>query len=180
MTDELLPFPAAVEVRHGEWAAPQITGFFHDNGIAMCGIDQPLIGNSLGPDVHVAGPGLAYFRLHGRRKDKWFGDSTSRDERYDYLYDESELAPWSDRIRQASAGTRRVFAVLNNHFRGQAVVNALELRTMLTGEKTRAPRSLLSRYPRAKTLLTEEEETTAKSRRGPGGQLGLFDKDDSD
>ena len=48
VTDELLPFPAAVEVRHGEWAAPQITGFFHDNGIAMCGIDQPLIGNSLG------------------------------------------------------------------------------------------------------------------------------------
>ena len=60
------------------------------------------------------------------------------------------------------------------------MVNALELRTMLTGEKTRAPRSLLSRYPRAKTLLTEEEETTAKSRRGPGGQLGLFDKGDSD
>jgi uncharacterized protein YecE (DUF72 family) len=180
VTDELLPFPAAVEVRHGDWAAPTATAFFRENGIAMCGIDQPLIGNSLGPDVHVAGPGLAYFRLHGRRKDKWFGENTTRDERYDYLYDEPELAPWSERIRRASAGTPRVFAVLNNHFRGQAVVNALELRTMLTGDKTRAPRSLLSRYPRAMTLLQEEEDPKTRSGRRPGGQLGLFDKNDSD
>jgi hypothetical protein len=60
------------------------------------------------------------------------------------------------------------------------VVNALELRTMLTGDKTRAPRSLLSRYPRAMTLLQEEEDPKTRSGRRPGGQLGLFDKNDSD
>jgi uncharacterized protein YecE (DUF72 family) len=180
VTDALHPFPAAVEVRHGEWSSPRSTGFFRENAIAMCGIDQPLVGNSLGPEIHVESRALAYFRLHGRRKDKWFAENTSRDERYDYLYDEAELAPWGERIRRASAKTPRVFAVLNNHFRGQAVVNALELRAMLAGEKTRAPRTLLSRYPRAKSLLIEETEHEPPRTPAPGGQLGLFDEDEHD
>jgi uncharacterized protein YecE (DUF72 family) len=180
VTDRLAPIPAAVEVRHGEWASPRVTGFFRENGIAMCGIDQPLVGNSLGPDIHVPGPALAYFRLHGRRTDKWFGENTSRDERYDYLYDEAELAPWSERIRSSLAEAPRVFAVLNNHFRGQAVVNALELRSMLTGKKSRAPRSLIKRYPRAKSLLGAEEDSRPRRTRRPGGQLGLFDEENHD
>jgi len=180
VADHFRPFPTAVEVRHGEWGAPRIAEFFREGGIALCGIDQPLIGNSLGPDAQVPGPDFAYFRLHGRRSDKWFGKNTSRDERYDYLYDESELAPWSERIRHTSLKTPRVFAVLNNHFRGQAVVNALELRTMLTGEKPHAPRSLLARYPRAKALITSEDEPERPRKSGPGDQLGLFEKNDND
>ncbi|MBP2680974.1 MAG: hypothetical protein H6Q78_837 [Candidatus Krumholzibacteriota bacterium] len=179
VTDLLRPLRAAVEVRHGEWGAPPITAFFRDNGIALCGIDQPLIGNSLRPDVHVAADDIAYFRLHGRRRDKWFGENTSRDERYDYLYDASELSPWSERIRAAAVKTPRVFAVLNNHFRGQAVVNALELQTMLTGNQARAPRSLLAKYPRARAVLAEEEEKPAR-KGGPGDQLGLFEERDDD
>ena len=36
---------------------------------------------------------------------------------------------------------------MNNHFRGQAVANALQLQQMLTGEMRAAPESLTATYP---------------------------------
>jgi hypothetical protein len=36
---------------------------------------------------------------------------------------------------------------MNNHFRGQAVANALQLQQMLTGETQAAPDSLRGTYP---------------------------------
>jgi hypothetical protein len=38
--------------------------------------------------------------------------------------------------------------VTNNHFEGKAVANAIELLAALTGGSSRAPRSLIERYPR--------------------------------
>jgi hypothetical protein len=37
--------------------------------------------------------------------------------------------------------------VANNHPRGQAAVNALQLKSMLTGEKVKAPEMLVEAYP---------------------------------
>jgi len=180
VTERLRPFPTAVEVRHGGWGAPRALAFFRDQGIALCGIDQPLIGNSLAPDSYVPGSGLAYFRLHGRNKDKWFAKHAGRDERYNYLYDASELAPWRERIGHAAKGALNVFAVLNNHFRGQAVVNALQLQTMLTGEKARAPRTIVSSYPHSEQFLVAGDGEGPSRRGARDGQRGLFEKDDDD
>ena len=38
--------------------------------------------------------------------------------------------------------------ITNNHFRGQAVVNALEIKATLTEEKCPAPAPLFQKYPR--------------------------------
>jgi len=52
------------------------------------------------------------------------------------------------RIRKAGElASRGVYAILNNHFRGQAVANALQLQTMLTGETRSVPESLRETYP---------------------------------
>jgi uncharacterized protein YecE (DUF72 family) len=43
--------------------------------------------------------------------------------------------------------TEKTFVVANNHPRGQAAVNALQLKSMLTGEKVKAPEMLVEAYP---------------------------------
>jgi uncharacterized protein YecE (DUF72 family) len=96
----------------------------------------------------VTGP-VAYYRFHGRNAAKWFGPNTSNEERYNYLYSEKELEPWAERIREGRArrADANAFAVMNNHFRGQAVANALQLQQMLLGETRSVPESLRETFP---------------------------------
>ena len=118
---------------------------------------------------------LAYFRFHGRNATKWFGPDTSNEQRYNYLYSEDELAPWVERIRGAglraaalAAGTGTkgsLYAILNNHFRGQAVANAIELNAILTGAKPEIPATLAEAYPRLARVVPTKE---------PAGQRPLF------
>ena len=75
---------------------------------------------------------------------------TSNEERYNYLYAAAELEPWVERIRDGAARVLPgggVYAILNNHFRGQAVANALMLQKELTGETRPLPETLLAAYP---------------------------------
>ena len=57
--------------------------------VAFCNIDQPVLGRSLKSDA-IRTSGIGYVRLHGRNYDQWF-ESDNRDDRYNYLYKESEL-----------------------------------------------------------------------------------------
>jgi uncharacterized protein YecE (DUF72 family) len=179
LAEQFAPFPTVFEMRHGSWGAARGISFFRESGLALCGIDQPMIGDSLAGDVYVPGGGRAYFRLHGRNRAKWFGEA-GRDERYNYLYDSSELTPWSERVRDAAKRVESVFVVLNNHFRGQAVVNALQLQSMLTGKTARGPRSLVSAYPSAADLVKSDDSASEPVRGERGNQLKLFEEDDDD
>jgi uncharacterized protein YecE (DUF72 family) len=177
LTDWFRPFPTAVEVRHGTWGTPRGLSFFRQTGITLCGIDQPVIGDSLAPGTYVPGAGRAYFRLHGRNNEKWFSREAGRNERYNYLYGVSELTGWRDTVRAAGTRVENVYVVLNNHFRGQAVVNALQLRAMLTGRRSTAPGSLVSSFPGTDDLLEAQNGAGAPSRSGGEKQLDLFGED---
>ncbi len=48
--------------------------------------------------------------------------------------------------------------ITNNHFRGQAVVNALEIKATLTEEKVPAPAQLFQKYPKLTNSATPEAE----------------------
>jgi uncharacterized protein YecE (DUF72 family) len=141
-------FPLAAEFRHFSWDTPEAIRFLEDRSVGFVNIDQPRLKGNLPATAHVTSP-VAYYRFHGRNAAKWFGPDTSNEERYDYLYNEKELAPWVDRIREGRAQRpdANAFAVMNNHFRGQAVANALQLQQMLTGETRAAPESLRKTYP---------------------------------
>jgi uncharacterized protein YecE (DUF72 family) len=180
LTEWFSPFPTAVEVRHGAWGSSRNLSFFRDTGITLCGIDQPVIGNSLTPDTYFPAEDRAYFRLHGRNREKWFSAEANRDDRYDYLYGAAELSFWRDKIREAAERVQNVFVVLNNHFRGQAVVNGLELKAMLTGRRSSAPCQLLSSYTRSGNLLRPDKGPGAGTDTTPRGQLELFDNDDDE
>jgi uncharacterized protein YecE (DUF72 family) len=72
---------------------------------------------------------LAYVRFHGRNYEKWFAHEESW-ERYNYLYSKDELEPWVGRIKKM-AMAKDAYVITNNHFRGQAIVNAADLKAAL-------------------------------------------------
>jgi uncharacterized protein YecE (DUF72 family) len=140
---QFAPFPLVVEVRHGSFADASFQRFLTDANVGLANIDQPLFGDSMAPSESVTGE-VAYARFHGRNYVKWFSHEETW-ERYDYLYSTAELEPWRDRIR-SMARERDVYVIMNNHFRGQAVVNAIELGRGL-GLEARVPEPLRSVYP---------------------------------
>lgn len=143
-------YPLVVEVRHSTWDEPEVLASFAEQGVAFCNIDQPRLGRSLRATEYATSP-IAYVRLHGRNYKEWF-ESDNRDDRYNYLYTPKELAPWKDKIDRLAQKTEKTFAVTNNHYKGQAAVNAIELKHMLKGTKVKAPSTLVEHYPVLKDI----------------------------
>jgi uncharacterized protein YecE (DUF72 family) len=149
-------FPMAVEFRHGSWDDPAVVDLLTSRRAAFVNIDQPRLEGNLPGTAHVTAP-VAYFRFHGRNAPKWFGPDTSNIERYNYLYSSDELEPWIGRLRQSRetlsesdqgrGAAKGVYAILNNHFRGQAVANALEIENTLGGRTFTVPETLREAYP---------------------------------
>jgi len=143
----LLPdFPLAVEVRHGSWNQEPFYDLLLEKGVAFCNIDQPVIGNSIRPGTRTTSR-LGYFRLHGRNYGNWFKEDAGRDARYDYLYSKEEIRHLADQIRKVQQNTEETYAVTNNHFRGQALVNAMEILEELDATPPAIPPLLAASYP---------------------------------
>jgi len=145
-----------VEVRHASWNDKDFYKMLHELGAGFCNIDQPVIGRSIRPGRQTTSP-VGYVRLYGRRYDTWFSDDpeTPPSERYNYLYSEAELEPWAERVRSMAADIETLFVVVNNHYEGKSVVNALQLVFMLDGRKRKIPESLRKRYPELEKIASE-------------------------
>src|SRR5436305_15336889 len=117
--------------------------------VGFCKFTQPVMGPSIRPSGHSTSP-VGYVRLHGRNYQQWFTSkerSANGGERYDYLYSRDELEPWAERIRNIARRAGTTYVIANNHFEGKAVVNALELMSLLTGRPVRVPERLIEHYP---------------------------------
>ena len=137
-----------VELRHKSWMRDDVHELLTSHGVGLCSIDQPAGPTSVEPTTLITAP-PGYVRLHGRNKDNWFRKGAGRDARYDYLYSHAEINEWADRLRMMqgrSKGTD-IFVIANNHYRGQAPANALELIHLLTGTPVPVPESLIRTYP---------------------------------
>jgi uncharacterized protein YecE (DUF72 family) len=130
VTEPLAELPLVIEFRHASWNHPDVFAAFRERHIAFCNVDQPGVHDALPPTEAVTAP-LAYVRLHGRNKETWFDEEADRDSRYNYLYTPEELAPWLERIQHMRREANELFIITNNHYRGQAVVNALEIQAAL-------------------------------------------------
>jgi len=138
-------YPLVLEIRHESWDDPDILSKLAEMGVGFCNIDQPRLGKSLGRTEHVTAP-VGYVRLHGRNYKEWF-QADNRNDRYDYLYKRTELEGWKDKITHISLRTDKTYVIANNHHVGQAPVNALELKNMLSGKRVKAPKTLVDHYP---------------------------------
>ncbi len=121
----------AIEFRHKSWWHPQTIESFRERGLAFCNIDQPLPDPNCLPPTEEVTADFAYVRFHGQNIKNWFSVKSNRDERYNYLYAEKELEPWIESIQRMRNKAQRVFVLMNNHFAGKALINAIQLRQKL-------------------------------------------------
>jgi uncharacterized protein YecE (DUF72 family) len=148
-------FSLVVEVRHKSWEKTDALDFFRQLGVAVCNLDYPTGTNSFDMQHCVIGR-RGYFRLHGRNTDKWFSKST-RDETYDYYYDETELSQIKQRIDKLANAFETLTVIANNHYRGAELANAIELKALLSGQKQAAPEGLLAAYPNLSKFTSNKQ-----------------------
>ncbi len=156
-------YPLVLEVRHASWNDASVYGWLEERGVGICNIDQPLFSKSIRPAALTTSQ-VGYVRLHGRNYENWFREKAVRDERYNYLYSMDELEPWITRIREVASQTAETYVIANNHFRGQAVVNALEIKSILTEQRVPAPEPLFRKYPRLLESALPESDAGEKTK----------------
>jgi len=115
----------SVELRHRSWSDdayfPEI---LRDNNVSWVHIDEPKFQSSVASDIPQTS-NLAYFRFHGRNKERWWqGDNETR---YKYLYSPDEINELADKVRAASRDAQYTFAMFNNHWQGYAPRNAVDI-----------------------------------------------------
>jgi uncharacterized protein YecE (DUF72 family) len=159
-------YPLALEVRHGSWDDAQFYELLSEHRVCFCNIDQPIFQNSIKPSSINTNPEFSYVRLHGRNYKNWFNEKAGRDERYNYLYSKNELEDWIARIKELGNKSNKVFVITNNHYQGQAMANALQIKNMITQEKLDIPFDLLKQYPALRDIIKKIKS----------GQLDLFEK----
>ncbi len=156
-------FPDArlcVELRHRSWFTDEAYARLEALRMSLAHIDLPTSRDH--PPAHHPSLGLGYLRLHGRNRASWFDAKAGRDARYDYRYDRAEVEGITERLRVIASRSEKSLLVANNHYGGQAVANALQVKSFFTDDPVRAPEPLAHAFPDLATWVE------------PEGQMSLF------
>lgn len=105
-----------VEFRHTSWMKEETWQMLEEHNVSYTIVDEPL----LPPETHLTAD-FAYFRWHGRGIRPW----------YDYDYSLEELGAWMPRVKNVMAKVDTIYGYFNNHFKANAVKNAVEMLSML-------------------------------------------------
>ncbi|MBS7619492.1 DUF72 domain-containing protein [Candidatus Bathyarchaeota archaeon] len=106
----------AVEFRHASWMRDETWQMLKEHNVSYTIVDEPL----LPPEARLTAD-FAYFRWHGRGSRPW----------YDYNYSLEELGDWVPKVKDAMTKVDTVYGYFNNHFKANAVKNAVEMLSML-------------------------------------------------
>lgn len=120
LRDSLEGVPLITEFHCADWLTPKAAKHLKAAGIALACIDG---GTGLREKTFFCATGaLAYVRFQGRNRSRWIkGDGSAQ---HDYLYSRAELAAVTPEIRRLEQESERVLVFMNNHWRGQAPINA--------------------------------------------------------
>ncbi|MGP8330582.1 MAG: DUF72 domain-containing protein [Methanosarcinaceae archaeon] len=172
--DQLFDFfpdlPLAIEVRHQSWNQTDFIQYLHEKHAGFVNIDQPVIGKSIGLTNYMTSGRLAYFRFHGRNYDTWFDSAGGRNARYDYLYSAKEQDSLADLISQIMQNNMTLIIVYNNHFRGQALANAFQMKFRFEKERQSIPSQLRQVFPQLSQIYKSQQV---------GKTMDIFGDDDS-
>lgn len=127
--ERLGDLPVVVEFRHQEWIDENVFELLEDEQLGYVCVDEPQFKTLVPPQIRATS-GIGYVRFHGRNYQKWWQHKETH-ERYDYLYTEEELKEWVPKISRLADRTEKTFVSMNNHYRGQAVINGRMLRELL-------------------------------------------------
>jgi uncharacterized protein YecE (DUF72 family) len=121
--------PVVVEVRNRDWLGDETFALLRRLRLGFCCVDEPHF-SSLMPPIAEATSDIAYVRFHGRNAKKWWTHKEAW-ERYDYTYTPEELEEWAPKLRDLAAKSARLFVFANNHYRGQALDTARQLKLLI-------------------------------------------------
>ena len=126
---------------------------FNGFGAAWVQIDEPKFRFSIRQNYLPNVTSFYYMRLHGRNAAQWWRHEKSED-RYNYLYSADELREFSTIAGAAKTLVKKSYLYTNNHFAGNAVANAAQVRSRL-GDPVRAPfpRAFLERFPQLEGIV---------------------------
>jgi uncharacterized protein YecE (DUF72 family) len=115
----------AVELRHVSWSDDKNTAqLLKENNVSWVQIDEPKFKTSIAEEMPITSD-MAYFRFHGRNAEMWWkGDTETR---YNYLYSANEISELTEKVKAAAEQTKLLFAFFNNHWRGYAPRNAVDM-----------------------------------------------------
>ena len=127
----------AVELRHRSWFpdhADETLRALRAARLAHVVTDAPAVGGAM-PHVTAVTAPAAVMRLHGRNAEGWLrqlrGEEPAVREKYDYLYQEPELAALLPELSGMAEDSEEVFVSFNNNNRDYPVRNALMLKRLL-------------------------------------------------
>lgn len=121
------PYRYAIEFRDESWLTNTVWNLLDKYEIAHVIVDEP----KLPIDLRIT-TDFAYIRWHGHNKDLW----------YNYRYSQDELQDWVPKLQTLMSQSDTVCGYFNNHFAGNAPLNALQLLTMLGLANSRQQRKL--------------------------------------
>ncbi|MBN1367354.1 MAG: DUF72 domain-containing protein [Dehalococcoidales bacterium] len=118
-------YPLAIELRNRSWSDdPATASFFRENNVAWVQIDEPRFSSSVAAELPVTAD-TAYFRFHGRNAAEWrHGNNETR---YKYMYSPEEITELAQKLNAAAQQTKLTFAFFNNHWKGWAPRNAVDM-----------------------------------------------------
>ncbi len=147
-------FNYSIEFRHPSWLIPNTYATLSKYNVAYCIVDEPL----LPPEVQVTSD-LGYIRWHGRGERPW----------YDYRYTKDQLTDWLPKVEEVRASTKQTLGIFNNHFRGYAPENCIQMMKMLgiAEEKHEAALKRIQDHIEGRTPPVEGEGMTLDRFTGP-------------
>ncbi len=137
----------SMEFRHPSWLEPRTWTTLSKYKVAYCIVDEPLLPS----EVHVTSD-IGYIRWHGRGERLW----------YDYRYTHDQLTEWLPKVEEICANTKRTLGIFNNHFRGYAPENCIQMMKMLglADEKHEATLKRIQDHIEGSLASTTEERVT--------------------
>ncbi len=106
----------AIEFRDHSWLINSVWNLLEDYGIAHVIVDEPKLPINLRITTD-----FSYIRWHGHGENPWFN----------YRFSIEELEDWVPRLEQVSGSVNTTFGYFNNHFAGNAPLNAMQMLSLL-------------------------------------------------
>ena len=137
--------PFAVEFRNKSWLGQaDALDMLRARNVAITTVDEPL----LPPDTTTTAD-FAFIRWHGQGERPW----------YNYRYRQDELRGWSKKVESIATKTKKVYGYFNNHFRGYAVENSLQMMELM-GSADAEKRKLLTQVSKRIEAGFKREQST--------------------
>jgi len=146
LLDGFAGFPLILELWHSSWQQSALLPRLPALGVVVASTGEPGRAQPLAPRAVETVP-LAYLRLNGHPAALEQKPEASGAARHDRLYRAADLTQLAETVRSLGHRAAACYVVFHNSSQGQALVNAVQLRSAVLGRKISLPENLRRNFP---------------------------------